>query len=95
MGPTAQGYSNWTLGDRGRPQRDLFEPNKLLYFRPLHRKKISHFTFFLFTGFLKLTPPPPPPKKNAFNCENSVHDVNLKKKKDKSRPLRTEGSVFL
>ena len=51
MGPTAQGYSNWTLGDRGRPQRELFEPNKLLYFRPLHGKKISHFTFFLFTGF--------------------------------------------
>ena len=48
MGPTAQGNTNWTLEDRGRPRTDLFEQNKLLYFRPLHRKNISHFTFFVY-----------------------------------------------
>ena len=48
MGPTAQGSPNRTLEDRGCSPRDLFEQNKLLYFRPLHRKKISHFSF-LFT----------------------------------------------
>ena len=81
MGPTTQGNPNWTLEDRGRPQRELFEQNKLLYFRSLHRKKTSHFTFFVYAhdgkaGALKLTPPPPLQKK-PFDCQNSVHDVNL------------------
>lgn len=77
MGPTAQGSQNRTLEDRGRPRRDLFEQNKLLYFRPLNRKTRSHFNFFVYVhdgkaGALKITPK----KKNAFDCQNSVHDVN-------------------
>ena len=76
MGPTAQGSQNRTLEDRGRPRRDLFEQNKLLYFRPLNRKTRSHFNFFVYVHdgkarALKITP-----KKTAFDCQNSVHDVN-------------------
>ena len=92
MGPTAQGSQNRTLEDRGRPRRDLFEQNKLLYFRPLNRKTRSHFNFFVYVHdgkagpFPTSAPPPPPPRLPVWNnWENSARfNEEISKKKRES-----------